>query len=152
MPASWVDIRINNNGLEGYLTQPEAPGKYPAVVVIQEIWGGKPHIQSVVDRVHLVFRIHGFSGWSRLLLVHLQGREHHPDPDHRARRLPWPRHEHLYAGQQPHSAGHHGRKFLHPYLEPSRGVHQDSLHKPGTGATAVDVLQAGSATGLECGH
>ena len=37
--------------MEGYLTQPEAEGKYPAIVVIQEIWGVNSHIQSVVDRL-----------------------------------------------------------------------------------------------------
>jgi carboxymethylenebutenolidase len=37
--------------MEGYLTRPEAPGKYPAVVVIQEIWGVNSHIQSVTDRL-----------------------------------------------------------------------------------------------------
>ena len=41
--------------------------------------------------------------------------------------------------------------FIHIWSS-AREVHPDSLHKPGTGATAVDVLQAGSATGLECGH
>jgi carboxymethylenebutenolidase len=37
--------------MEGYLTQPEADGKYPAVVVIQEVWGVNSHIQSVADRL-----------------------------------------------------------------------------------------------------
>jgi len=37
--------------MEGYLTQPEGGGSYPAVVVIQEIWGVNSHIQSVVDRL-----------------------------------------------------------------------------------------------------
>jgi carboxymethylenebutenolidase len=37
--------------MEGYLTQPEASGRYPAVVVIQEIWGVNSHIQSVTDRL-----------------------------------------------------------------------------------------------------
>lgn len=51
MPASWVDINVNESTMEGYLTQPEAAGRHPAVVVIQEIWGVNSHIQSVVDRL-----------------------------------------------------------------------------------------------------
>lgn len=51
MPASWVDIIVNESTMEGYLTQPEAQGRHPAVVVIQEIWGVNSHIQSVVDRL-----------------------------------------------------------------------------------------------------
>ncbi|MCI0801015.1 MAG: dienelactone hydrolase family protein, partial [Chloroflexi bacterium] len=51
MPASWVDIIVNRSTMEGYLTQPEAQGRHPAVVVIQEIWGVNSHIQSVVDRL-----------------------------------------------------------------------------------------------------
>ena len=51
MPASWVDIIVNESTMEGYLTQPEAQGRHPAVVVIQEIWGVNSHVQSVVDRL-----------------------------------------------------------------------------------------------------
>lgn len=51
MPVSWVDIPVNGQPMEGYLTQPEASGRYPAVVVIQEIWGVNSHIQSVTDRL-----------------------------------------------------------------------------------------------------
>ena len=58
MPANWVDISVNESGMEGYLTQPETPGRYPAVVVIQEIWGVNSHIQSIVDRLPS----HGYVG------------------------------------------------------------------------------------------
>jgi len=51
MPAKWIDIGVNASTMEGYLTQPEGGGSYPAVVVIQEIWGVNSHIQSVVDRL-----------------------------------------------------------------------------------------------------
>jgi carboxymethylenebutenolidase len=51
MPVSWVDIPVQGQTMEGYLAQPEAAGKYPAVVVIQEIWGVNSHIQSVTDRL-----------------------------------------------------------------------------------------------------
>ena len=33
------------------MTQPEAQGRYPAVIVVQEIWGVNSHIQSVTDRL-----------------------------------------------------------------------------------------------------
>lgn len=51
MPASWVDMNVGGQTMEGYLTQPEAPGRYPAVIVIQEIWGVNSHIQGVTDRL-----------------------------------------------------------------------------------------------------
>ena len=51
MPASWVDIDVDGQNMEGYLTQPEASGRHPAVVVIQEVWGVNAHIQSVADRL-----------------------------------------------------------------------------------------------------
>ena len=51
MPASWANINVDGSNMEGYLTQPEADGRHPAVVVIQEIWGVNSHIQSVVDRL-----------------------------------------------------------------------------------------------------
>ena len=47
MPNQWVDIDVNGENMEGYLTKPEAEGKYPAVIVIQEVWGVNSHIQSV---------------------------------------------------------------------------------------------------------
>jgi hypothetical protein len=43
MPASWVDINVNASAMEGYLTQPEAEGRHPAIVVIPEIWGKLSH-------------------------------------------------------------------------------------------------------------
>ena len=51
MPARWVDMRVGGQTMEGYMTQPEAEGRYPAVIVIQEIWGVNSHIQSVTDRL-----------------------------------------------------------------------------------------------------
>lgn len=45
MPASWVDITGANGSMEGYLTRPEEDGNYPAVLVIQEIWGVNSHIE-----------------------------------------------------------------------------------------------------------
>src|ERR671924_1279646 len=51
MPVSWVDIKVDGQTMEGYLTQPARAGRYPAVVVGQEIWGVNSHIQSVTDRL-----------------------------------------------------------------------------------------------------
>jgi carboxymethylenebutenolidase len=51
MPASWVDMNVGGQAMEGYLTQPEAQGRYPAVIVIQEIWGVNSHIQGVTERL-----------------------------------------------------------------------------------------------------
>ena len=51
MPASWVDINVGGDTMEGYLARPEADGTYPAVIVIQEIWGVNSHIQYVTDRL-----------------------------------------------------------------------------------------------------
>lgn len=51
MPVSWVEMSVGGQPMEGYLTKPEAAGRYPAVVVIQEIWGVNSHIQSVTDRL-----------------------------------------------------------------------------------------------------
>jgi carboxymethylenebutenolidase len=51
MPASWVDMNVGGQTMEGYLTQPEAQGRYPAVIIIQEIWGVNSHIQSVTERL-----------------------------------------------------------------------------------------------------
>jgi carboxymethylenebutenolidase len=51
MPPSWVDINVGGQNMEGYLTRPEAEGRHPAVVVIQEVWGVNSHIQGVTDRL-----------------------------------------------------------------------------------------------------
>jgi carboxymethylenebutenolidase len=51
MPAKWVDMQVEGQPMEGYLTQPEAEGRHPAVIVIQEVWGVNSHIQSVTDRL-----------------------------------------------------------------------------------------------------
>ena len=51
MPARWVHMSVDGDAMEGYLAQPEAEGRYPAVIVIQEIWGVNSHIQHVTDRL-----------------------------------------------------------------------------------------------------
>jgi len=37
--------------IDAYLAEPSAPGKYPAIVVIQEIFGVNSHIREVTDRL-----------------------------------------------------------------------------------------------------
>ncbi|MBM3943249.1 MAG: dienelactone hydrolase family protein [SAR202 cluster bacterium] len=69
MPASWVDIKVGRQTMEGYLTQPEAQGRYPAVLVIQEIWGVNSHIQSVTER----FPSKGYVGLAPAMF-HREGR------------------------------------------------------------------------------
>ena len=51
MPGKWVDIDVSGENMEAYVAEPEAEGKYPAVIVIQEVWGANSHIQMVTDRL-----------------------------------------------------------------------------------------------------
>ena len=69
MPPSWVDMKVNGETMEGYLTQPAEDGRYPAVVVIQEIWGVNSHIQFLTDR----FPSLGYVGLAPALF-HREGR------------------------------------------------------------------------------
>ncbi len=68
MPPRWIDMSVNGQTMEGYLAQPEADGKHPAVVVIQEIWGVNSHIQSLTDR----FPAQGYVGLAPAM-YHRQG-------------------------------------------------------------------------------
>ena len=69
MPQGWVDMSVNGQTMEGYLTQPEGDGSHPAVVVIQEIWGVNSHIQFLTDR----FPAQGFVGLAPAMF-HREGR------------------------------------------------------------------------------
>ena len=51
MPAQWVDINVDGQNMESYLTKPTDSDRHPAVIVIQEIWGVNSHIQYVTDRL-----------------------------------------------------------------------------------------------------
>ena len=51
MPNSWVDIPVNGQSMEGYLTRPNDEERHPAVIVIQEIWGVNSYIQYATDRL-----------------------------------------------------------------------------------------------------
>ena len=51
MPNSWVDISVDGQVMDAYLTKPNDDEKHPAVIVIQEVWGVNSHIQYVTDRL-----------------------------------------------------------------------------------------------------
>ncbi len=50
---STKNITIPNGDLQiaGYLAQPASPGQFPAVIVIQEIFGVNSHIREVTERI-----------------------------------------------------------------------------------------------------
>lgn len=48
--TEMVDLTADGRTTGGYLARPQAPGTYPAVVVIQEWWGLESHIKSIADR------------------------------------------------------------------------------------------------------
>lgn len=54
MASFWEILRVESDELlddmHTYVSQPDAPGRRPAVIVIQEIFGVSPHIQSIADR------------------------------------------------------------------------------------------------------
>lgn len=47
----WVTLSVNGEPMQAYLVQPEAPGHYPAVLVLMEIFGVNNHIQDVAERL-----------------------------------------------------------------------------------------------------
>lgn len=53
MTLTTASVQIPNGdlALDAYLAQPPAPGPYPAVIVIQEIFGVNAHIRAVTDRL-----------------------------------------------------------------------------------------------------
>ena len=51
MPNSWVDVPVDGQVMDAYLTKPNDEEKHPAVIVIQEVWGVNSHIQYVTDRL-----------------------------------------------------------------------------------------------------
>ncbi|ABA23338.1 Dienelactone hydrolase [Trichormus variabilis ATCC 29413] len=46
-----VNFSQNNLQIAGYLAQPQAPGSYPGIVVLQEIFGVNGHIRDVTERI-----------------------------------------------------------------------------------------------------
>ena len=49
MPLRWVDVDVGGQAMECCLSYPEASGRFPAILVIQEIYGVDSHIQAVVE-------------------------------------------------------------------------------------------------------
>ena len=50
-----VTVQLSQNDLQisAYLAKPSAPGSYPGVVVLQEIFGVNEHIREVTERIAL---------------------------------------------------------------------------------------------------
>ena len=56
MPSFWEVLRVSSGGdllddMMTYVSQPNEPGRRPAVIVIQEVFGVNGHIQAVADRL-----------------------------------------------------------------------------------------------------
>ncbi|MBE9207162.1 dienelactone hydrolase family protein [Nostoc sp. LEGE 06077] len=49
--TSWVKLLENNLQISAYLAQPEEPGTYPGIIVLQEIFGVNSHIRDVTERI-----------------------------------------------------------------------------------------------------
>lgn len=49
--ANWVKLANADLQIDAYLAQPAAVGPFPAVIVIQEIFGVNAHIQDVAERL-----------------------------------------------------------------------------------------------------
>ena len=48
--SKWVKVHNQDLAIDAYLAMPEAGGTYPAVVVIQEIFGVNEHIRDITER------------------------------------------------------------------------------------------------------
>lgn len=49
--TEWVKVPATDLEIDAYIAAPSQPGSYPAVVVIQEIFGVNSHIRSVAERL-----------------------------------------------------------------------------------------------------
>jgi carboxymethylenebutenolidase len=49
--TSWIKLSQNDLQISAYLAQPQEPGSYPGIVVIQEIFGVNSHIRDVTERI-----------------------------------------------------------------------------------------------------
>ena len=49
--TTTVKLSQDNLPISAYLAQPQAPGSYPGVVVLQEIFGVNVHIREVTERI-----------------------------------------------------------------------------------------------------
>jgi carboxymethylenebutenolidase len=46
-----ISIPVGDEAVEAYLALPESNGKFPAIILIEEIWGLTDHIKDVADRL-----------------------------------------------------------------------------------------------------
>lgn len=49
--TDWVKLQSNNIEIDAYLATPQGEGKFPGIVVIQEIFGVNNHIRDVTQRL-----------------------------------------------------------------------------------------------------
>ena len=49
--TTTIQIPQDNLQIAAYLAQPTAPGSYPGIVVLQEIFGVNAHIRDVTERI-----------------------------------------------------------------------------------------------------
>ncbi len=50
LKVQWVDIATSDVSMPSYVAMPDAPGRFPVVLVIQEIFGVHEHIQDICRR------------------------------------------------------------------------------------------------------
>lgn len=46
-----VDLKVNGDGAQGFLVQPDDEATHPGVVLIQEWWGLEPHIKDLAQKL-----------------------------------------------------------------------------------------------------
>lgn len=51
MTSRWVKVVNGDLLIDAYLAEPVAAGRYPAVIVFQEIFGVNAHIRDVTERI-----------------------------------------------------------------------------------------------------
>lgn len=51
MQAGWMKVANGDLQIDAYLAEPTGTGNYPAVIVIQEIFGVNAHIRDVTERI-----------------------------------------------------------------------------------------------------
>ena len=59
MPLSWLELDVNGQPMETYLARPQDSGPHPAVIVVQEIFRRRFHIEKLPGN----FRMWRFRYW-----------------------------------------------------------------------------------------
>lgn len=75
--TKMVKLPQGNLSLQAYLAQPQAPGSYPGIVVLQEIFGINSHIRDVTERIAKLGYV-AMSGDKSLLFETLRERAYAP--------------------------------------------------------------------------